>query len=168
MVKVIVIKTSGDLFYAVATLNRIKTRLPQMIKKGMMRWGKILVRDMKLSARKANIKEFSGTLQELGIRWEQRVKGDTGYLFMRLYAVYLDSMAPHYVNITRRRSRLLVWAKTARSPNIRRKARMVEKKELKSFAIYVKPHPFIAQGYGKARPKLMPILKRLASRGVEI
>jgi len=168
MVKVIVIKTSGDLFYAVATLNRIKKRLPQMIRKGMMRWGKILARDMKLSARKANIKEFTGTMQTLGIRWEQRVRSDTGYLFMRLYAVYLDSMAPHYVNITRRRTRLLAWAKLARRSTIRRKANLVERRKLKSFAIYVRPHPFIAQGYRRARPKLRPVLKRLASRGVHL
>ena len=134
MVKVIIIRTSGDLFAAVTTLNRIKRRLPMMVRKGMMRWGKILVRDMKLSARKAGIKRFSGTLQGLGIRWEQRVRGDTGYLFMRLYAVYLDSMAPHYVNVTRRRTRLLLWAKIAKKPNIRRKARMVEKRKLKSFS----------------------------------
>ncbi len=168
MTKVIIIKTSGDLFVAVATLNRIKKRLPMMIRKGMMRWGKILERDMKLSARRAGIKRFSGTLQDLGIRWEQGVRSDTGYLFMRLYAIYLDSMAPHYVNVTRRRTRLLAWAKIARSPNIRRKARMIEKRELKSFAIYVKPHPFIAQGYRRARPKLRPVMKRLAARGVNL
>ena len=168
MVKVIIIKTSGDLFNAVTTLNRIKKRLPKMVRKGMMRWGRILVRDMKLSARRARIKDFTGTLQGLGIRWDQGVRSDTGFLFMRLYAIYLDSMRPHYVNVTRRRTRLLVWAKTARNPNIRRKARMVEKRELKSFAIYVKPHPFIAQGYRRARPKLRPVLKRLASRGVNI
>ena len=168
MVKVIIIKTSGDLFSAVTSLNRIKKRLPAMVRKGMIRWGKILARDMKLSARKVGIKRFSGTLQGLGIRWEQGVRSDTGYLFMRLYSIYLDSMAPHYVNITRRRTRLLAWAKLARRTTIRRKARMVEKRELKSFAIYVKPHPFIAQGYRRARPKLRPVLKRLAARGVTI
>ncbi len=168
MVKVIIIKTSGDLFNAVTSLNRIKKRLPKMVRKGMMRWGKILVRDMKLSARRARIKMFTGTLQTLGIRWEQRVRGDTGYLFMRLYAVYLDSMAPHYVNVTRRRTRLLAWAKLARKSTIRRKANLVETRKLKSFAIYVRPHPFIANGYRRARPKLRPVLKRLAARGVRI
>lgn len=168
MVKVIIVRTTGDLFNAVTALNRIKKRLPQMVRKGMMRWGRILVRDMKLSARRAGIREFTGTLQTLGIRWEQGVKSDTGYLFMRLYSIYLDSMVPHYVNVTRRRTRLLAWAKIARNPNIRRKARMIEKRELKSFAIYVKPHPFIARGYRKARPKLKPVLKRLAARGVNI
>ncbi len=168
MVKVIIIKTSGDLVTAVATLNRIKRKLPQMIRKGMMRWGKILVRDMKLSARKARIKPHTGTLQGLGIRWDQGVRSDVGVLFMRLYGIYLDSMRPHYVNVTRRRTRLLAWAKIARSANIRRKARMVEKRELKSFAIYVKPHPFIAQGFRRAGPKLKPVLKRLASRGINI
>ena len=168
MVKVIIIRTSGDLFNAVTTLNRIKRTLPEMTRIGMRRWGKILTKDMKLSARNARIKSFSGTLQGLGIRWEQGVRSDTGYLFMRLYAIYLDSMAPHYVNVTRRRTRLLAWAKIARSPNIRKKARMIEKRELKNFAIYVKPHPFIAQGYRRARPKLRPVLKRLVSRGVNI
>jgi len=168
MVKVIIIKTSGDLFNAVTTLDRIKKRLPEMTRKGMMRWGRILVRDMKLSSRKAGIKRFTGTLQTLGIRWDQGKKSNTGYLFMRLYAIYLDSMAPHYVNVTRRRTRLLAWAKLARKSTIRRKARMVEKKELKSFAVYVRPHPFIAQGYRRARPKLRPVLKRLATRGVHI
>lgn len=168
MVKVIIINTTGDLFNAVTSLNRIKKRLPMMVRKGMMRWGKILVRDMKLSARKSGIKRFTGTLQTLGIRWEQGVRSDTGYLFMRLYSIYLDSMAPHYVSITQRRTRLMAWAKVARSPNIRRKARMVEKRELKSFAIFVRPHPFIAQGYRRARPKLRPVLKRLAARGVHI
>lgn len=168
MVKVIIIKTTGDLFNAVTALSRIRKRLPKMVRQGMMRWGKILVRDMKLSARKAGIKRFTGTLQTLGIRWEQGKRSDTGYLFMRLYSIYLDSMAPHYVNITRRRTRLLVWAKRATKLTIRRKARMVERKELKSFAIYVKPHPFIAQGYRRARPKLRPVLKRLAARGISI
>lgn len=168
MVKVIIIKTSGDLFNAVKTLNRIRKRLPVMTRKAMMRWGKILVRDMKLSARKVGLKRFSGTLQGPGIRWEQGKRSDTGYLFMRLYAIYLDSMRPHYVNVTRRRTRLLAWAKIARGSTIRRKARMVEKRELKSFAIYVKPHPFIAQGYRRARPKLRPLLKMMASRAVNI
>lgn len=168
MVKVIIISTQGDLFRAVTTLNRIKTRLPDMTRLGMRRWGNILARDMKVSAVRAKIKPFTGTLQDTGIRWEQGVRSDIGYLFMRLYAIYLDSMAPHYVNITRRRTRLLAWGKMARVSTIKRKANMVEKGELKSFAIYVRPHPFIAQGYGRARPKLMPILKRLASRGVNI
>ncbi len=168
MVKVIIIRTQGDLINAVTTLNRIKKRLPKMTRLGMRRWGKILARDMKLSARRAGIKDFTGKLQGLGIRWEQSVRGDTGYLFMRLYAIYLDSMAPHYVSITRRRTRLLAWARRARSSTINRKARMLGRGELKRFAIYVKPHPFIAQGYGRARPKLRPVLKRLVARGVNM
>ena len=168
MVRVIIINTTGDLFNAVKTLNRIKKKLPEMTRKAMMRWGRILVRDMKLSARKAKIKKSTGTLQGLGIRWDQSVRSNEGVLFMRLYAIYLDSMAPHYVNVTRRRTRLLMWAKRATKLHIRRKARLVEKRELKSFAIYVKPHPFIAKGYRRARPKLRPVLKRLVARGINI
>ena len=168
MVKVILVKTTGDLKNAVISLNRIKKKLPKMIRLGMKRWGNILARDMKLSARRANIKDFQGILQSTGIRWEQGVKSDTGFLFMRLYAIFLDSMSPKYVAVKRTRTVLLRWAKLARSPRIRRKAKMVETKELKSFAVYVKPHPFIARGYGRARPKLRAVLKRVAARGINV
>ena len=168
MVKIIVIKTTGDLFNAVTSLNRIRRRLPEMTRKGMRRWGEILSRDMKRASKQAKIKDFTGTSQLTGIRWEQGAKSDTGFLFMRLYLIYLDSMSPHYVNVTRRRTRLLMWAKLAMSTNIRRKASKVEKGELKKFAVYVKPHPFIAQGFKRARPKLKPVLKRLASRTINI
>lgn len=168
MVKVIIINNEGDLLNAVQTLNRIKKHLPEMTRLGMQRWGKILVNDMKLAARRANIQQFSGTLQGTGIRWEQGVNSDTGFLFMRLYSIYLDSMSPHYVSVTRRRTRLLMWARVAKSPIIRAKARMVEKRKLKSFGIYVRPHPFIAQGYRRARPKLRPVLARLIARGMGV
>lgn len=166
MARVIVINTQGDLINAVRTLNRIKKALPELTRTAMQRWGAIVVRDMKRSAARADIKEFSGQLQGLGIRWDQGQRSDTGYLFMRLYGIYLDSMAPHFVNITRSRSRLLAWAKFARSSTIRRKAVAVEKRELKNFAIYVRPHPFIARGYQRARPKLRAVMKRIAERGV--
>ncbi len=166
--KIIIIKTTGDLKKATVSLNRIKKKLPKMTRLGMRRWGNILVRDMKLSARRANIKDFQGILQGPGIRWEQGVRSDTGFLFMRLYAIFLDSMSPKYVSIKRTRTVLLRWAKMAKSPAIRRKARMVEKKELKSFSIFVRPHPFIARGYGRARPKLQQVLKRVAARGINV
>jgi len=168
MVKVIVIKTSGDLKKASVSLNRIKKKLPTMTRLGMRRWGNILVRDMKLSARRAKIRDFQGILQGPGIRWEQGIRSDVGFLLMRLYAIFLDSMSPKYVSVKRTRTVLLRWAKLARSPAIRRKARMVEKRELKSFAVYVKPHPFIANGYGRARPKLRSVLKRVSARGINI
>lgn len=160
MAKVILIKTSGDLFKAIKTLNRIRILLPKMTKVTMMNWGHVLVKDMKNSVKNAGIKDFTGTLQGKGIRWEQPKRSDTGFLFMRLYGIYLDSMAPHFVSVNRRRSRLLSWAKQASSSNIRRKARMVESKNMTKFSLYVKPHPFIASGFRTARPKLRPMINR--------
>ncbi len=165
MVKIIIISTEGDLVNAVKTLNRIKKRLPRMTIEGMRRWGKILERDMKLSARKAGIDEFNNVLMTNGIRWDQGVRSKKGSLFIRLYGIYLDSMSPHFVNVTRRRTRLLAWAKQSR--NFKRKAIMVESRQLDKFSIYVRPHPFIANGYRRARPKLRPVLKRMASRAIE-
>lgn len=167
MVKVILIKTTGDLFTAVKTLGRIKKKLPEMTRLGMRRWGKILVKDMKLSLRRVSSK-FRGISEGKGIRWEQGKKSNTAHLFMRREYLALDHMKPHWVSVKRTRTVLLAWAKQALIPNIRTRARNVEKGKLKRFGIYVGPHPFIAQGYGRARPKLRPVLKRMASRGVNV
>lgn len=166
MVKVIVIKNAKDVAFAVRTLNRMKNNLPQITREVMRKWGHILVKDMKSAAINANIKSFSGTLQGKGIRWEQGKKSNDGYLFMRLYAIYLDSMSPHFVNVTRRRTRLLAWARRSGSSSIRKKARMVEGKKITKFGIYVKPHPFIASGYRRSRPKLRPMLNRSIKNAV--
>jgi hypothetical protein len=168
MVVLIKINTMGDIQTAVKSLERIKHQVPEMIRSSMLQFGKILEKDMKVSARRAGIKQFTGELQGLGIRWEQRKKGNVGALFIRVYGIYLDSMNPHYVNVTRRRTRLLLWAKAgARSSTIIEKAWMVDKGIIKKFSIYVKPHPYIRQGWATARPKLNPILRREISRGMK-
>lgn len=170
MVKVIIIRTSGDLIKAVHTLNRMKKRLPRMTVEGMGRWGKILERDVRRSARAAGIKDYSGTLlgegKGAGIRYEHHPRLERGELFIRDYGVALDTMRPHFVSVHRRRTRLLLWAKLASSGAIQRKALMVEKREIRSFSIFVRPHPFIAFGYRRARSKLRPVLKRLAQRAI--
>ena len=168
MVKVIRITTEGDFRNALVVLNRIKRRLPQMTREAIRKFGGVLVRDMKVSARRARIRRSLGVLQTTGIRWDQGKKSDIGMLFIRLYGIYLDSMRPHYVNITRGRSRLLAWAKMSRSSRIRSKARKIESGELKKFSIYVKPHPFILRGYRTARPKLRSILKSKVNRAVNL
>ena len=86
---------------------------------------------------------------------------------MSLYLVYLDAMKPHFVSVSLRRSRILAWARQADNRTLRKKARMVESKTIKKFSIFVKPHPFIRAGYARARPKLRPVLKRLAVRGIK-
>ena len=127
------IQTQGDVVNTVRSLNRIKKKMPQMTRLGMRRWGNILEKDMKTSARNARIGKFTGTLQGKGIRYEQGKRSDKGQLFIRLYGVYLDSMRPHFVNVTRRRTTLLTWAKRARSMSIRMKANEVSKGERRAF-----------------------------------
>lgn len=160
MVQVIRITTAGDFIKAVNTLNRVKKTLPAMTIRGMHRWGKILEKHTKRAARDAGIADFSGLLSSRGIEYRQGPKSETGYLFIRLYGVYLDSMKPHFVNVTRTRTILLMWAMNARSGAIREKAFLVQARKLRKFSIYVKPHPFIAEGYRTARPKLRAVLKR--------
>lgn len=167
MPRVIIITTSGDFMKAVATLNRIRRRLPVMTRKGMMRWGKILERDMKSSTKRAGIDSFTGTLQTTGIRYEQRPRGNIGKLFIRQYGVFLDSMAPHFVNVTRRRTRLLLWARVARSDSIRGRARLLEQRAIQKFTLYVRPKPFIREGYRRARPKLGTIIRREVARAIQ-
>jgi len=67
-------------------------------------------------------------------------------------------MNPHWVNIQRSRSKLLNWA--SKSRNFKDEARMISSGEIKKFPIYVKPHPFIQNGWRRARKKLRPILKQ--------
>lgn len=166
MAKVIIISTSGDFFRASLSLNRMRNNLPQMTREGMRRWGKTLERDMKTAAGQARIATFSGTLQTIGIDYRQGQRSDVGHLFMRLYGIYLDSMSPHFVSVHRRRTRLLAWAKMARSGALRRKARLVEQHKMTSFTVFVRPHPFIRNGWNRARPKLQPILMQELRRGV--
>lgn len=167
MPKVIVISSSGDLDTCLVTLDRIKKSLPRVTRNGMMRFGKILERDMKISAKHSGIKKFSGDSQQKGIRYEQSPRSDVGFLFMRLYMIYLDSMRPHYVSISLRRKRILDWAKQATSVNLRIKAKFVESRKIKKFSVFVEPHPFIKMGYASARPKLNPILKSEIQRGLK-
>jgi hypothetical protein len=167
MPKVIVISSAGDLDTCLITLDRIKKNLPRMTRLGMMRFGKILERDMKISAKHSGIKKFTGDHQEKGIRYEQSPRSDVGFLFMKLYMIYLDSMKPHYVSISLRRKRILDWAKQAFSVNLRMKARGVERRKIKKFSVFVKPHPFIRMGYASARPKLNSILKNEIKRGIK-
>lgn len=166
MVQVIRINTEGDFVKAVATLNRAKHTLPRMTILGMHRWGKILERHMKRAAKNAGIADYSGLLMGKGIEYRQGPRSENGYLFIRLHGVYLDSMKPHYVSVKRSRTTLLGWAAHARSGSIQTKAMLVQLGRMKRFSIYVKPHPFIATGYRTARPKLRPVLKRIAARAI--
>ena len=167
MVKVINISTSGDFVMAEKVLQRVKKRLPAMTIKAMIRWGKILEKDMKSSLRNVSAR-FRGVSEGNGIRWEQGNKSHVGHLFMHRGYVALDSMKPHWVSVKRSRSRLLSWSRQAKVPNIRRRAQMIDSGKLKSFGVYVKPHPFISSGWRRSRPKLRPILNTMASRAVNI
>lgn len=165
MARVIVIRNLKDVTVGVGVLNRIKRRVPEMTREEMRKWGRILEKDLRHAARQARISP--GVLTEgKGIEWRQRKRSNTGYLFMKIYGIYLDSMKPHFVNVTRQRSRLLMWASIARKAPIRRKAEDVIRGKRAKFSVYVRPHPFIHTGYTRARKKLRPILKRGVSRAV--
>jgi hypothetical protein len=166
MPKLIIISTSGDLLKASLSLSRMRNNLPQMTRNGMMRWGKILERDMKTSASGAGISNFTGTLQSIGIDYRQGPRSDVGHLFVRMYGIYLDSMSPHFVSVQASRTRLIAWAKKSKSESIRRKAKLVEQRKMRSFSVFVRPHPFIAGGWRRARPKLGPIIIQEISKGV--
>lgn len=166
MPKVLKVSRYGDFITVLKALDRMKRTLPEMTREGMRRWGYSLVDSLKIEAKLAGIQPFTGDLFSTGIRWEQRPRGNIGHLFMRLYGIYLDSMRPHGVSIHRRRTRLLAWAGQAQNPIIRKNAGRVEREELKNFYIWVKPHPFIAKGWNRARPKLRPFLGSRILRAV--
>lgn len=116
--------------------------------------------ELKISAERAGIRASTGTLFDRGIRWQQGKKSDKGYLFMRLYGIYLDSMQPHWVNVSTRRMRLLRWARTATNSKIRTKAAKIDAGTMSKFSIMVYPHPYIRRGYKKAKSRLSRLFKR--------
>lgn len=166
MVHVIHVNTVGDLLRLPQTFKRIYLKLPAMTRLEMRRWGKVLERDVKNSAKVAGIRNNTGMMQTKGIEWRQGPRSNHGGLFMRREYIFLDSMKPHWVSVTRRRTRLLAWAKQARDTRIKAGARAVEKGERKAFGVHVRKHPFIQMGYRRARTKLRSSLRRAATRGV--
>lgn len=168
MVKVIIIKDLKDIEFAVRTLGRMRKNIPLMTRGAMKKWGKMLVKDTKSAVVNANIKSFTGTLQGKGIRWEQKKNSDQGFLFIRAYGIRLDSMTPQTIRVYRSRTKLLRWSRQAKNPIIRKKAKMVESGKAVRFDLRVRPHPFIASGYRRARPKLRPILNRSIKQAIAV
>lgn len=167
MVTVLKIRNLQDIEYTIRALKGIHKKLPLMTSKSMMKWGKILERDMKMSAKKADIKRYTGGLLDTGIQWRQRPKGKIGRLFIRQYGVWLDSMKTHVVLVKPSRTRLLKWAKQANNPIIRKQAKNINK--IGHFPLVVRKHPYIRAGWNRSRPKLRPILKqelRKVMRGI--
>jgi hypothetical protein len=165
MVTVIQIRSSGQLIRLGNSLKGMSAKLPEMNSRTMMRWGKTLEKDMKVSVKEAGIKSSSGILLGKGIDYRQRPNGNVGRLFIVNHGVMLDDMKPHWVNITRSRTRLLNWARKSR--NFKDEAQLISTGEMKKFPIFVKPHPFIRRGWQRARPKLNPILKQEMRKLVE-
>jgi hypothetical protein len=166
MALVLHIKNNQDIIYTVDKLNRIRKKLPLMTSQQMNLWGKMLEKDMKTSAIRSGINSFSGNSQGTGIRYEQRLKGRTGYLYMPQYMVYLDRMNDHYVNVKPSRTRLLKWALQAENSKIRQKANEITSGKIKKFPLFVRRHEFIRNGWRLARPKLNRLLKLSTDRVV--
>jgi len=158
---------TGDMRKINRRLKRVR-KLTEMTSDAMMEWGKILEGDMKTVAWQRGIKSFTGTLYEEGIRWEQRPKGHIGRLFMRLYALALDAapLGGRWISVKPSRTHLLAWARQARVGELRRKALLVQKGKLKYFSLKVRGHPFIMDGWRRARPKLRPIIAKHVKRAI--
>ena len=160
MVNALIIRVDmNSITHTMKIFNRIQKKLPELSKRGLFVWGKILEKDMKNSAKLAGIKPFTGTLYNKGIEWRQAERGNVGKLFIRQYGIQLDSMKPHFVNITRRRTRLLAWALQSRSTTLRKGAAKVQAGKIRKVSLGVRPHPFIRRGWRRARPKLTTVLK---------
>ncbi len=134
-------------------LNNYLLNLSPEVSKGVQEWGNILVKDLRNSAMRAGITNFSGALLKgRGIRWEMRPKGYVGYLYMYQYGTYLDRMRNHYVTVKRTRKNLREWYSqkvSALGPN-------------EEPTIFVRKHPFINEGFRIARPKLNRIAMQKA------
>ena len=124
----------------------------------MQEWGKILERDMKESARQAGLHPWGGSglpsLFNNGIQWRQKPRGRIGRLFVVLHGVLIDgggTIQKHVVALKPGRT-ITKWAKDVLGKQPR---------TTKPFdTLVVRSHPFIKNGYVRARPKLNLILKK--------
>jgi hypothetical protein len=169
MVYILKITDYGGLQRFSHSLGRLKTSIPVMPRRAMRRWGNVCEKHLKRSARQAGISSFRGEagLFGRGIEYRQAENSDYGQLFMRIHGVYLDSMEDHWVSLKRSRGVLMAWARSARSPEIRHKAGLVDAGLRGHKGIYVHRHPFIAAGMTSARSKLRPVIRREAQRTIK-
>lgn len=140
------------------TLSRVG-RFPKVTIDVTRKWGKILERDIKTSARQAKIKQNTRTIYGKGIRWDQKPKGKIGRLFVRREYIFLDSMKPHWVNMRSSRTRLVSWGEQAMADNLKHAASQIRDGSKRFHRMYVKPHPFLRRGFMRARPKLTKLIK---------
>jgi hypothetical protein len=117
------------------------------------------------NSRGQKITPFTGNLFRNGIRWRQGKNTSYGGLFIPQYAVYLDSMRPHFVSIKPSRATLMNWAMRARYAGVRKQGRKAAT-GLRHGKVFVRPHPFIRRGYNRARPKLTYTLKRELDKNI--
>ena len=158
MVDFIQVRTTG-VVKTKAALKRFQ-KIPELTGNALDKWGKLLERDVKNSARTHGIKSFTGNLFGNGIRWRSNRRGSkVGHLEIVDYGVYLDSMKPHFVSIKRSRPRLLAWSLQANNGAIRGMANEVASGRRQRMGIYVTPHPYISYGFGRARTRLKAIIE---------
>lgn len=134
-------------------------RTPQEIINSVNQWGQILRRDVIQSADEAGIQSFRGNLKGRGTQWRKVTEKTRGMLVMPGHAAALDSMRPHFVRVDHTRPDLLAWANQSNSAVIQAMSSDVLAHRRKKFAIFVKPHPFLKRGIGRAVPKLGPLLR---------
>ena len=135
----------------VANATLRKASDPQVYSRGIMKWGKDLQRNLKLSI---SHRRFTGEIQD-SIEWRQRPRGLNGELFMSIEGVYSDSAGKHIVSLNKntiRNIRLAEWA-IAHGVAEEKKGWVTTTKKHLPF-LKVKGHPWIDRVTQKHIPKL--------------
>ncbi len=167
MTTLITIKGLDQLEKVTRNIGQLDASSRKGISRGIREWGNIAVRDLKDASKQASIDTFKGNLRGNGIRWEQAENSVVGRLMIPAYGIELDSMKPHWVNVTKQRTTLLAWANQARSSSIRRRAALLGAGRLDRFSVYVHPHPFIDTGLKRANQKLNPIISKQVNTAIK-
>ena len=154
------IKVTG-LDKTVRVLGHYPRSLKGVASDEIRKFGKSVEREFKRNARAAGIKQGTSGTQSIfkkGIEWHQAKGSLSGQLFIAKHGIQVSEMEPHYVSVKSSRAKLLVWALQS---NMAKKAREVASGKRKSFALFVKPHPFIIQSLGMSNAKLPVYLKNI-------
>lgn len=169
MVLVFTVRGLEELKKVEKSVKSLNDKVPRATSTAMHQYGNKLVRNLKDSARLADIKSFAGDngLYGKGIRWEQAPNGKIGTLYMAQHGIFLDSMHPHHLTVRKGRGTLLRWMKQARSSNLRKIAKSIESGKRERYGLYVKPHPFIQRGLRMSNKHLSRLLGTQVNKAVK-
>jgi len=138
-----IIQIKSNIYTIVKWIDKNRTRIPKVTERILDTVQDIISTELYWSWVEAGIQEFTGRAEGWMFEWDRRYKST--FLWLPVYAIYLDRMRPHLVYV-RGKPELEDWV-------LARFGFFVNK-------LYVRPHPWIERGVQRALAVLRDYLER--------